>query len=164
MIEAEYKMLSKAEKKLLKAAENALKNAYNPYGCNLVGAAVESKGKTFQGSSFACQSSGSNICAERAAVMNAVSHGFKNIPRMAIIGKECKKAIEEPLMPCGICLQFLEEVDKINGSKELEIISANTKKTKIYKTKLSELLPFPYNGSNGRKNNALVSKKKANKH
>jgi len=146
MLELKSSQLSKEEKALIKSAEKALKNAYNPYGCNLVGAAVASKGRIFQGSSFACQSSGSNICAERAAVMNAVSHGFRNIPMLAIIAKECKKPIQEPLTPCGICLQFLEEIDKINGSKELEILSSNTKKTIIYKTKLSELLPFPYAG------------------
>ena len=147
MIEVKFSQLSKTEQNLLKSAEKALKNAYNPYGKLLVGAAALSGKKVFQGSSFACQSSGSNLCAERNAVMNAVSHGFKNVAMLAIIAKEENKALPEPLTPCGICLQFLEEFEKLNGKKELAIITSNTKKTRIFKTTLDELLPFPYTGS-----------------
>ncbi|MDO8647200.1 MAG: cytidine deaminase [Candidatus Diapherotrites archaeon] len=150
MIAVKLSKLRPLEKKLLKAAESALKNAYNPYTRTTVGAAVLSKeGKIFKGSSFANQSSGSNVCAERAAVLNANTNGFRKIEKLAIFENDSVKG-GEPAMPCGICLQFLEELPKISG-KDLEIITSNDSKTRIFKTKLSELLPFPYNGSNGKK-------------
>jgi len=150
MNEIKYSTLSDTDKKLLAKAEKAVKNSYNPYTRSKYGAAVLCEnGKMFSGTSYACASSGSNLCAERTAIVNANTNGCRKIKKIAIVENDNTLG-GEPAMPCGICLQFMQEIVKITG-KDLEIITTNDNKTKILKTKLSELFPHPYHGTNGKK-------------
>ena len=139
-----YKDLSDKEKKLIDAAEEATDNAYSPYKGILIGCAVltDSK-KIIKGANFGNATTSFNMCAERAAVLTANSLGHRKIIMLAIIGKEKNKPFKEPLTPCGTCRQFLTEIPKITG-KELVILSSNTNKTKIIRTNISELFPYPY--------------------
>ena len=143
MQELTYKELSKDEKKLIDSAEGALKTAYSPYVKSYVAAAVlTNSGKIISGGCFGNSSSGVGICAERAAVVTANSLGERKIKALAVIKKsEEKKA--EPFTPCGVCRQFLLEITQITG-KDLVILSSNQDKTKIIKTSIHELLPYPY--------------------
>ncbi len=148
MIELTYSNLNNEEKELLNSAEQALANAYNPYNSQTrVGAAVKvMTGEIVTGSSIATASSSVNLCAERVAIGTANSQGLHGILSIAIIGTDNDGVIENPVMPCGICRQFMEEFMPKDGG-DIEIICSNSSKDKIIKTSLKELLPLPYNGS-----------------
>jgi cytidine deaminase len=148
MINITYKDLNGKEKKLLDFAEKALKNAYNPYNSRTkIGAAVQTReGKIIIGSSMANGSSTVNLCAERVALANANTQGYRDIMAMAIIGTDSDGVVENPVMPCGVCRQFMEEYVSSNGG-DIEIICSNSSKDVIVKTSLKKLLPLPYDGS-----------------
>ncbi len=148
MSETKYQDLNGEEKELLDLAEEALVNAYNPYNNqNKVGSAVRIKtGEIIKGSSIANASSTVNLCAERVAIGTANSRGFRDIIALALIGTDSDGVVEKPVMPCGVCRQFMEEFLTINGG-DIEVICSNSAKDKIIKTSLSQLLPLPYSGS-----------------
>jgi cytidine deaminase len=147
-MEIKYQDLNKVEQELLDSAEKGLANAYNPYNNqNKVGAAVRTgKGEIVIGSSIANASSTVNLCAERVAISTANSQGLRDIKIIALIGTDSDGVVEKPVMPCGVCRQFMEEFLTINGG-DIEVICSNSAKNKIIKTSLKQLLPLPYSGS-----------------
>jgi cytidine deaminase len=147
MKDIKYKDLDKVEKDLLDSAERALANAYNPYNTQArVGAAVLIKsGEIVLGSSVANASSTVNLCAERVAIATANTQGLRNIVSLALIGTDSDGVVENPVMPCGVCRQFMEEFLTMNGG-DIEVICSNSAKDKIIKTSLKRLLPLPYAG------------------
>jgi cytidine deaminase len=148
MADIKFKDLSEKEQVLLNFAEKALINAHNPYSNKTrVGAAVRMKtGEIVMGSSIATSSSSVNLCAERIAIGNANTMGLKGIVALAVIGTDSDGVIEKPVMPCGICRQFMEEFMPADGG-DIEIICSNSSKTKIIRTSLKKLLPLPYLGN-----------------
>lgn len=143
-----FEELNKEEQELLNSAEKALANAYNPYNSQTrVGAAVRIKsGEIIPGSSIANASSTVNLCAERIAIANANTQGLRDITALALIGTDSDGVVENPVMPCGVCRQFMEEYLTMNGG-DIEIICSNSAKNNIIKTSLKALLPLPYSGS-----------------
>ena len=119
---------------LMELARGAMEAAYAPYTNKRVGAAVlTASGKTFTGSMVENISlSGATMCAERAAVFNAVSEGELEIAKLAII---CET--EQFMPPCGVCRQvfsvFLPDGEVLLGNCCGEEI-------RVYTTK--ELLPL----------------------
>ena len=95
-------------KDLIQAAENALKNAYEPYSKFKVGAAVlTEKNNIYTGCNVENASYGLTICAERNAIFSAVAHEG---PAMRI------KAMAISTLPavalgssCGACRQVIAE-------------------------------------------------------
>jgi len=152
MINTNFGGLNEEEKKLLGAAEKAISDAYNPYNSqSRIGAAVCIKsGEIITGSNIANVSSTVNLCAERAAFAAANAEGHRDIVALAIIGTDGDGVIEDPIMPCGVCRQFMEEYLTINGG-DISVICSNSSKSKIIKTSLKELLPLPYAGSGEKK-------------
>lgn len=148
MTTTDFNGLNEEEKKLLVKAENTLRYAYNPYNnkTRVSAALYTASGKIITGASIGNVSSTVNLCAERAALAVASSRGERNIRMIAIIGVDGDGNIENPIMPCGTCRQFMEEFLKTSGGN-IAIICSNTKKDKIIKTSLTELLPLPYSGS-----------------
>ena len=152
-----YKDLTKEEKELLDSAEKALANAYNPYNSQTrVGASVKTKtGEIIMGSSMANASSTVNLCAERVALASANAIGHRDIKAMAIIGTDSDGVVENPIMPCGVCRQFMEEYLTINGG-DMEVICSNSAKDIVIRTSLKKLLPLSALGPEraGRRNSA----------
>jgi cytidine deaminase len=146
-MEIKFEDLNGEEQELLTKAEGALANAYNPYNSQTkVGSAVRIKtGEIVVGSSMANASSTVNLCAERVAISSANTQGLRDITSIALIGTDSDGIIENPVMPCGVCRQFMEEYLTINGG-DIVIICSNSAKNKIIKTSLKQLLPLPYNG------------------
>ena len=140
--------LNNEEQELLNSAEKALANAYNPYNSQTrVGAAVRIKsGEVIPGSSIANASSTVNLCAERIAIANANTQGMRDITALALIGTDSDGVVENPVMPCGVCRQFMEEYLTMNGG-DIEVICSNSAKDNIIKTSLKALLPLPYTAS-----------------
>ncbi len=90
---------------LLKIAREAQKNAYAPYSHFSVGAALLSaKGKVYTASNVENSSYGLSICAERAAVFNAVNAGEREFVLLAITSSG-----KDYIFPCGACLQVMAE-------------------------------------------------------
>jgi len=98
------KTLTQPDLALLAFARQAQERAYAPYSGFRVGAAIYCAGEVTQGVNVENAAYGSTICAERAAATAAVLKGFKVFDAIAIVGDS-----EDPVVPCGACLQFLSE-------------------------------------------------------
>jgi cytidine deaminase len=114
-------------------ARKAMKNAYAPYSHLRVGAAVlMTDGKIFTGCNVENAVFAHTICAERTAIVKAISAGSKSIQEVVIAS-----TTEEPLLPCGMCFQTISEFAK-NGQVKITTIS---KKGKTETFRLRELFP-----------------------
>ena len=92
-------------KALLRVAMKAAKQSYSPYSRFPVGAAlVTAKGEVFAGCNVENASFGLTICAERVALLKALSEGKRTFAVMAVVG-----GMGKAIRPCGACLQVLAE-------------------------------------------------------
>ena len=90
---------------LLTAACDAMNNSYSPYSDYPVGAAItDTDGVVYTGCNVENAAYGSTICAESAAVANAISAGA-TMPLTAIAIVTSTAGT-----PCGNCRQILAEV------------------------------------------------------
>lgn len=90
---------------LIQKAYEAMTMAYVPYSKFQVGAAVLTKeGKVFTGCNIENASFGATNCAERTAIFKAVSEGYKDFVKIAVVSNTKKKTY-----PCGICRQVISE-------------------------------------------------------
>ena len=97
---------------LIKAATEARKNAYAPYSGYAVGAAVLTKNhKIFSGCNVESAAYSPTICAERLAILKAVSEGERSFEAIALVAAPMEIIDNLPDMPtpCGVCLQVLSE-------------------------------------------------------
>lgn len=96
-----------ALKKLMKAAVKAANQSYSPYSKFRVGAALLlTNGKVVTGTNVENASFGMTICAERSALVTAVS-GFGPKIRVAAVAVANLNGISSA--PCGACRQMLAE-------------------------------------------------------
>ena len=92
---------------LLKLAEQAAQNSYSPYSKFRVGAALRlTNGETVTGTNVENVSFGLTICAERAALVRAVSQFGPEI-RIGAVAVANLNGMPSP--PCGACRQVLAE-------------------------------------------------------
>ena len=93
--------------KLLTLAMQAARNSYSPYSKFRVGAALElTSGEIVTGTNVENVSFGLTICAERAALVRAVSKFGPKI-RIAALAVTNLNGLASP--PCGACRQMLAE-------------------------------------------------------
>lgn len=91
--------------KLVMLAVKSKESAYVPYSNFHVGAALlADNGKVYTGCNIENASYGATICAERTAIVKAISDGAKQVLAIAI-SSDSKAAT----MPCGICRQTMSE-------------------------------------------------------
>ena len=122
------------DEKLVELAKEAMKNAYVPYSHFKVGAALLAKdGTVFQGCNIENASYGATNCAERTAIFKAVSEGYREFEKIAVVASSGDYA-----SPCGICRQvlfeFLPEGKVILDSEEKGMVTYTVR----------ELLPFGF--------------------
>jgi len=93
-------------KELFKIANEAAAKSYSPYSRFRVGAAlVAEDGTIFTGTNVENRSFGLTICAERSALVAAVSAGHRRFTELVIATPDA----EYPVSPCGACRQVLSE-------------------------------------------------------
>ena len=120
-------------KTLRKLAQEASENAYSPYSKAKVGSAIlMSDGTTYTGCNVENASYGGTICAERVAILKAVSEKKMKIEKVYVYTKE-------GWPPCGMCRQVMSEF----ASPSMEVIIgdvAGAEKT----MKFSDLMPLSF--------------------
>ena len=120
---------------LAELAYNMLNRSYCPYSHFPVGAALLcGDGTVFTGCNVENAAYGSTICAERTALVKAVSEGHRDdFQKLAIVGLS-----EDFCWPCGACRQMLYEF-----APDLQLIVGN-KNRELRRAVLSDLLPHGF--------------------
>ena len=119
---------------LIRAAFKARSFAYTPYSHFKVGAALLAKnGMVYTGCNIENAGYTPTNCAERTALVKAVSEGCRKFTRLAVVGNST-----DYCWPCGACRQMLYEF-----APELEVLVAR-KDHRFVKFPLRELLPHGF--------------------
>ncbi|HIY22070.1 MAG TPA: cytidine deaminase [Candidatus Flavonifractor merdigallinarum] len=123
------------DQELVERAFAMLERSYVPYSHFPVGAALEcGDGTVFTGCNVENAAYGSTICAERTALVKAVSEGHRDdFVRLAVVGRS-----EDYCWPCGACRQMLYEF-----APDLTLLVARGDHTFV-KLPLAELLPHGF--------------------
>ena len=125
---------------LIVKAKEAREKAYAPYSRFRVGAALlTKKGNIYLGCNVENSSYGLALCAERAAIANAVVGGEREFEALAVVTET-----HDPATPCGACRQFIHEF-----SSTLIILVANTSgkcRKMISRDLLPEVFEFKRDG------------------
>jgi cytidine deaminase len=115
---------------LLEAAIAAAGRAYIPYSHYPVGAALRAQdGMVFSGCNVENASYPVTICAERTALVKAVSEGYQKFDLLVVVTRNGGS-------PCGMCRQMLFEF-----APQLRVITADLSGTIFTDSVLSDLLP-----------------------
>jgi len=138
-------MTKTVQANLLRAARAAANRAYAPYSQFKVGAAVlTSKDRIFSGCNVENSSYGLTVCAERVAILKAVSAGDREIKAVAVFAESPNSqlatrhsSLAALTPPCGACLQVISEF-----AENPEIVLSNGRTTRTYR--LKELLPLGF--------------------
>ncbi len=123
---------------LVQRAITARRHAIAPHSGFRVGAAIRSSdGSIYAGCNIENATLGLTTCAERVALLKALSEGVRDFTDLAI-------AVDAPKLaaPCGACRQLLWEYC---GDISI-ILSGNEGARRLYK--LSKLFPDPFDRSN----------------
>ena len=119
---------------LLKRCIEAKEHSHSPYSKFRVGAALlTDTGEIIDGCNVENASYGLSICAERTAIVKAVSMGFKRFPAMAVTTD-----MDEFIAPCGACRQVIAEF-----AQDCQIYLVKSDFT-CKKMNISELLPLTF--------------------
>ena len=119
---------------LVAAARRAREHAVAPYSTFRVGAAIQgSDGRVFTGCNVENASYGLTVCAERVALLKALSEGARTFTAVAVVAET-----DSPTPPCGACRQLLWEY-----CGDVPVVLANLTEIKAQHA-LAALLPFPF--------------------
>lgn len=119
---------------LVRAAREARTRAIAPYSEFLVGAALETAdGHVILGCNIENASYGLTVCAERVALLKALSEGHRTFTRIVVVADT-----ESPTSPCGPCRQLLWEY-----CGDIPVIMANLSRVTAT-VQLADLFPMPF--------------------
>ena len=124
--------------KLIELAKHARKFACTDLSGFKVGAALLTKsGEVYQGCNIEDPSGigVTNICAERCAIIKALSEGHSDFEAIAVVGGRDELIF---CTPCGACRQYLNSF-----CPDIVIICPD--KDEIKEFKISDLLPHSFN-------------------
>ncbi|MCI8475092.1 MAG: cytidine deaminase [Oscillospiraceae bacterium] len=123
------------DRALADLAYDMLSRSYVPYSKFPVGAALLcADGTVFTGCNVENAAYGSTICAERTALVKAVSEGHRDdLVKLAVVGDST-----DYCWPCGACRQMLYEF-----APQLELLVGRGDR-EFTKLKLSDLLPHGF--------------------
>lgn len=120
--------------------EKLLNNSYSKYsGYSVSAICVMNDGKEFNGVNVENASYGATICAERVAITNAITAGYKNgdFKELHVMVKSEKFG-----SPCFVCRQVISEF--FNEKSIIKLYSSNEEKEYLVK----ELCPYPFSEEN----------------
>ncbi len=121
---------------LVQLAISASQKAYAPYSNYPVGAALLTPdGQIFTGCNVENATYPAGICAERTALVKAISEGVRDFSTIAVVTKAGGS-------PCGICRQMLYEF-----APDLRVIIADINGTIHHDISLKDLLPLGFSGT-----------------
>ncbi|XP_015606802.1 uncharacterized protein LOC107273277 [Cephus cinctus] len=121
-------------RELVREATIVRERAYAPYSNFKVGAALRGEnGTIFKGCNVENSAYPAGVCAERAALFQAVTEGQKKFKAVVVV------ASGNFTSPCGICRQALAEF----GDMLVYLVPANNPQ-QILKTSIKELLPMAF--------------------
>lgn len=119
---------------VIEAARAARERAVATYSKFKVGAALETEdGTIVTGCNIENATYGLTVCAERVALLKAVSEGYRAFRRIAVVADTA-----DPTPPCGPCRQLLWEF-----CGDIEVILAN-RTADMGHHRLKDLLPLPF--------------------
>ena len=122
------------EAALVAAAREARLRAHATYSNFRVGAALETvDGRVFTGCNIENASYGLTVCAERVALLKALSEGHEAFVRIAVVADTA-----HPTPPCGPCRQLLWEY-----CGDIQVVLASVAGIKG-RHRLASLLPMPF--------------------
>ena len=123
------------DRELVKKAFDMHRFSYVPYSRFPVGAAILTEdGRVFTGCNVENAAYGSTICAERTALVKAVSEGHRDdLVKLAVVGDST-----DYCWPCGACRQMLYEF-----APGLRVLAARGDGS-FQAVPLSELLPYGF--------------------
>lgn len=125
------------EEQLIQAARAAREKAFAPYSNFYVGAALRAKsGKIYTGCNVENATLGLTICAERVAIVKAVSEGEREFTAIAVAADTAKLT-----PPCGACRQIIWEF-----CGDVPVILSNLK-GQVERRRSGELLPSAFDRS-----------------
>ncbi|MBL8144742.1 MAG: cytidine deaminase [Anaerolineae bacterium] len=121
---------------LIRAASAAAEHAYVPYSHYKVGAAlVTVSGEIFTGCNVENASFPAAICAERTALVKAVSEGHREFSQLVVVTRDGGA-------PCGVCRQMLFEF-----APELPITLVRLDGAIVLESQLNDLLRYGFGPS-----------------
>ena len=119
---------------LYQKALKAAGAAYAPYSHFSVGAALLAEdGTVFTGCNVENRSYGLTICAERGAIMQGVSQGYRSFIALAVATPDSTY----PVGPCGACRQVLSEF--MESSSPVRFAGSGSESVN---TTIGELYPY----------------------
>ncbi len=135
---SEYEALSVSEyETLIAAAKSVRENAHAAYSNFRVGAALRAtSGRIFGGCNVENATYGLTVCAERVAILKAISEGERGFDAIAVVTDT-----DALTPPCGACRQIIWEF-----CGDVPVILANLK-GKVEIIPMSELFPKPFDAS-----------------
>jgi cytidine deaminase len=123
--------------KLVHLAIEVRKRSYSPYSNYSVGAALlATSGKIYSGANVENAVYPMTICAERAAVVKAISEGDHEFEAIAVVTRDGGT-------PCGACRQVLAEF-----GLETAVLIADDSGKVLREMTVAELLPESFGPSN----------------
>jgi len=139
--------LDLGDRELLKAAQAATALAYAPYSLFKVGAAARlSNGGIISGANQENASFPAGLCAERVLLAVASStYPAEKITAMAIV-TEAEVLNEQPVAPCGICRQSIQEYSD-NKDAAIKLILVGKEGLVFVIEDARQLLPFGFSGA-----------------
>lgn len=124
---------------MLEKLKKVNNNSYSPYSNFKVSAiAVMKDNVEFCGVNVENASYGATICAERSAILSAVSNGYKkgDFEKLYVYVPQDKCST-----PCFVCRQVIQEFFE----KDKEVICLSNNEEKVYT--VGELCPYPFDES-----------------
>eukprot|EP01114_Cavostelium_apophysatum_P018617 TRINITY_DN5803_c0_g1_i1.p1 TRINITY_DN5803_c0_g1~~TRINITY_DN5803_c0_g1_i1.p1 ORF type:complete len:151 (+),score=23.41 TRINITY_DN5803_c0_g1_i1:93-545(+) len=133
---------SDEEERMIDLCFEAKTQSYSPYSRFRVGASLKTKDGTFyKGCNVENSSYGLSICAERTALVKAISEGHQDFESIFITSDVADTYIS----PCGACRQFIMEFG------DLDVYLVRPDRT-FKKMKGSQLLPLGFSPGDLQKN------------
>jgi cytidine deaminase len=124
---------------LVRLAGVARKKAVAPFSRFKVGAALRTRtGEIVTGCNIENATYGLTVCAERVAILKAISEGIREFEAIAVVARS-----RRPAAPCGPCRQLLWEF-----CGDIWVHMADVRGRKVISHRVKELLPLPFDSRN----------------